>query len=285
MSESSAKVSIIIVNYNTPELVTALIDSIKSFTRQIDYEVIVVNNGCHELSRYGKGASGTFVRVIDSAENLGFGKAINAAVSASENPLLLFANSDCCIDTNVIPRLARFLLENPDVAACSPRTISPDGQVHSPIRRFPTHKNIRAARGAFVRRGEDYTLPADDSRKQVEAMAATFMMVRHDLFQQAGGFDERFFMFVEDTDLCKRFHDLGKSVWYLGDTSVCHIWGASTSKHRLRMKYHHHLSIWKYFRKHYPQATAANLWLGMLLIGNFILVSLRQLLGTERRKP
>lgn len=281
MNESPAKVSIIIVNYNTPDLVGVLIASIKEFTRQVDYEVIVVNNGCHQTGRYTAAAS-SFIRLIDSAENLGFAKAVNAAAAASENPFLLFANSDCRIDSNVIPRLTKFLTENPEVAACSPQTISPDGQTHSPIRKLPTHRNISASRGAFFRRGEDYTLPADDSRKSVEAMAATFMMVRRDIFRQVGGFDEQYFMFVEDTDLCKRFCDLGKPVWYLGDISVCHIWGASTRQNQLLMKYHHHLSIWKYFRKHFPKETAANFWLALQLVGNFLLVSARSLSHSGR---
>lgn len=271
MNESSAQVSIIIVNYNTPDLVRVLIESIKDFTRQIDYEVIVFNNGCLPTGKYG--AAKTFVRVIDSEVNLGFAKATNAAVAASEYPFLLFANSDCRIDSNVIPRLVKFLTDNPEAAACSARTISPDGQTHSPIRKFPTHENIVSSRGAFIRRGEGYTLPADDSRKSVEAMAATFMMVRSDVFRQVGGFDERFFMFVEDTDLCRKFHEIGKSVWYLGDISVHHVWGASTRQHRLKMKFHHHLSIWKYFRKYYPRATMANLWLALQLCGNFLLVA------------
>ncbi|MGB5105141.1 MAG: glycosyltransferase [Candidatus Zixiibacteriota bacterium] len=273
MNEQFPAISIIVINYNTPNLVENLIKSIVEFTRQIDYEIVVVNNGCREAGKFGAGSSKTFVRIIDSAENLGFARAANIAATASEHDFLLFANSDCSIDSNVIPRLVKFLLENSQAAACSPRTVSPDGQTHSSIRRFPTHANIRASRGAFIRRGDDYTLPADDARKAVEAMAATFMMVRRERFRAVNGFDERFFMFVEDTDLCKKFHDSGKSVWYLGDINVTHIWGASTRQHRLKMKYHHHLSIWKYFRKYYPAEKLANLWLAVQLTANFLLVA------------
>ena len=281
MNEPTTKVAIITVNYNTPDLVGQLIDSVKEFTRQIDYEFIVVNNGCHERGRFSAGTRNTFVRVIESAENLGFARASNVAAAAASEPFLLFANSDCWIDSNVIPRLTKFLLENPEAAACSPQTVSPDGQTHSSIRKFPSHKNIAASRGAFFRRGEEYTLPADDSRKAVEAMAATFMMVRAEHFKQVGGFDERYFMFVEDTDLCRKFHDAGKSVWYLGDIRIFHIWGASTSQHFLRMKYEHHLSIWKYFRKYFPAEKLANFWLAIQLAANFVLIAFSQLLKSR----
>ncbi len=284
MNEPSSKVSIITINYNTPDLVGVLINSVKEFTRQTDYEFIVVNNGCNERGSYSPGSKSTFVRIIDSPENLGFARASNVAVAATDDPFLLFANSDCRIDSNVIPRLMKFLLENPEAAACSPRTVSPDGQIHSPIRKFPTHRNIGSSRGAFVKRGDDYTLPADDSRKPVEAMAATFMMVRREHFNQVGGFDERYFMFVEDTDLCRKFHDLGKTVWYLGDISVGHVWGASTRQHQIRMKFHHHLSIWKYFRKHYPHETLANIWLAIQLLANLTLVSVQLFLRAITNK-
>ena len=282
MNDQFPAISIIVINYNTPVLVGNLIQSIVDCTRQIDYEIIVLNNGCNKTGKFGAGASKTFVRTIDSAENLGFARAANVAAASAENEFLLFANSDCKVDSNVIPRLTKFMLDNPDAAACSPRTVSPSGQTHSTIRRFPTHENIRASRGAFIRRGDDYTLPADDSRKPVEAMAATFMMVRREYFRQVGGFDERFFMFVEDTDLCKKFQGIGKSVWYLGDIDVMHIWGASTSQHRLRMKYHHHLSIWKYFRKYYPNETFANWWLAVQLTANLGLVAIASIFKLSR---
>ena len=106
-------------------------------------------------------------------------------------------------------------------------------------------------------------------------MAATFMMVSRDLFEQVGGFDERFFMYVEDTDLCKKFHDIGKQVVYLGDLSVVHHWGASTRLHPWRMKYEHHRSIRKYFLKHYPDRKSANLLLTIQLVVNYLLVAVK----------
>jgi hypothetical protein len=113
-------------------------------------------------------------------------------------------------------------------------------------------------------------------------MAATFMMITTRVFRQAGGFDEQFFMYVEDTDLCKRLHDLGYDLAFLGQLEVRHRWGASTSQHPLRMKWHHHRSVWRYFRKHYPEKTMANLWLWVKLAVNFLIMSPLALFGNKR---
>jgi GT2 family glycosyltransferase len=124
---------------------------------------------------------------------------------------------------------------------------------------------------------------ADTSRKEVEAMSATFMMVRRDLFEQLGGFDERFFMYVEDTDLCKRLHDAGKQVVYLGDLSVVHHWGASARLHPWRMSFEHHLSIRKYFLKHYANRRLVNSLLTLQLAVNYLLVAVKMLFVSSAR--
>ena len=93
MNEPSTKVSIIVVNYNTPELVRALIDSIKEFTRQIDYEVIVFNNGCKPNGKFAVGGYNVLLRSIDSEEHLWFVRASNAAVEPRDMTYVSFAGS------------------------------------------------------------------------------------------------------------------------------------------------------------------------------------------------
>jgi GT2 family glycosyltransferase len=173
--------------------------------------------------------------------------------------------------------MAEYLDDNPDYAACSPRLENEDGMILSSIRHFPNFSNIRHSRGSILGSRDDYTITADKSRKKVDALSATFMMVRRDLFEQVGRFDERYFMYVEDTDLCRKFHDLGKYAIHLGDLSVIHQWGASSSRHPIRMKLEHHRSIRKYFQKFFPDNRLSNLFLTVQLYLNFLLVSIRYL--------
>lgn len=274
MSTRPSQVTIIIVNYNTPHLTRELIESLAAATSEVDYETIVADNNSSPEERYYPSADG-LEKVLHLNRNLGFGRAVNLAARLSQAPYLLFANSDCRVTDNVIGAMVDYLDANHDCAACSPKVISPDGQVHSTIRRMPDHENILASRGSLwpFRRSE-YTVAADNSRKQVEAMSATFMMVRRELFEQVGGFDESYFMYVEDTDLCRRFSALGKELTYLGDLQVVHHWGSSTRHKPLRMKFEHHLSIRHYFLRHFPQRHFANLMLNLALAANLTALAL-----------
>ena len=283
MSETFPSVSVIIVNYNTPELTAELIASIRRHTAGVSYDITVVDNGSEPLRRFCADGAKPALKTIQSATNLGFGKAVNLAAKSSAGTYLLFANSDCRLTSNALPVMAAYLQHSHACAACSPRLIQKDGRAHSSIRRFPDYGNIRHSRGSILKTDSNYTLVADTSRKEVEAMSATFMMVRRDLFEQLGGFDERFFMYVEDTDLCKRFHDVGKQVVYLGDIDVIHHWGASTRLHPWRMSFEHHLSIRKYFMKHYANRRLANSLLTLQLAVNYLLVAVKMLFVPSAR--
>jgi GT2 family glycosyltransferase len=283
MNETYPSVSVIIVNYNTPELTAELIASIRRHTAGVGYDIVVVDNASEPSRRFRTDPTKPALKTIQSETNLGFGKAANLAVKSCEGTYLLFANSDCRLSSNVFPAMVAYMQQNQVCAACAPRLIQNDGSVHSSIRRFPNHGNIRHSRGSILRTNSNYTLVADTSRKEVEAMSATFMMVRRDLFEQLGGFDERFFMYVEDTDLCKRFHDAGNQVVFLGDLSVIHHWGASTRLHPWRMKLEHHLSIRRYFLKHYADKRFANSLLTLQLVVNYLLVAVKMLFVPSAR--
>ena len=284
MHETRPSVSILIINYNTPELVGTLVDSLSRFVTRVSFEVWILNNGCSKKGGYStKDAESRHLLIEDSPRNLGFAAGSNLLATKARGDYLLFANSDCEITSDIVTPMFQYMEQHPRCAACSPRTVYPDGTSYSTIRNLPTHKNIGSSRGAAIKTGkEKYTLETCDTRVDVEAMAATFMMVSAKAFRHAGGFDEQFFMYVEDTDLCKRLSEYGYSLAYLGDLEVRHKWGASTSRHPWRMKWYHHRSVWRYFRKHYPQKPVANLWLGIKLLTNFSLVSIQLLFSRER---
>ncbi len=283
MSETRSSVSVIIINYNTPELVTDLIASIRKHTAGISYDITVVDNGSRPERRFRDDTCDTAIRVIQSEANLGFATAANLGARNGHSTYLLFANSDCRLTANIIPLMSIYLDRNPDCAACGPQTVDEKGKVHSSIRLLPTYSNLRHSRASILGGGSDYTLVADSTRKPVEAMSATFMMVRRSIFEQVGGFDERYFMYVEDTDLCKRFQDLGKQVVYLGDLSVIHIWGASTRAKPWRMRFEHHRSMRYYFRKHFPKKQFANFLLTLQLMANFFLLAIKIALSRSVR--
>jgi hypothetical protein len=265
------RLSVIVINYNTPRLTSELVKSLHRFAGGIEYELIVIDNNSQPGLRYSHNPSKIQGRVLQLNHNLGFGRAVNLAAGICAAPYLLLANSDCRLTGDVISPMLDYLQSHSDVAACGPRLVFPDGRPHSSIRRLPTHANLRHSRGSVLAgSGDGYTLTVDRQRRFVEAMSATFMMVRRDFFEQVGRFDSDFFMYVEDTDLCRKFAEINKKIAFLGDLEVVHYWGASGRENRLRLKFEHHRSISRYFRRHYPNKTVANLWLDLQLAVNLI---------------
>jgi hypothetical protein len=120
-------------------------------------------------------------------------------------------------------------------------------------------------------RRERYTLPDFRETTEVPAVAATMTMVRRARFIEAGGFDKRFFMFMEDTDLSLRLHQLGHRNLFAPSAGGVHNWGKGSRAGRVRRAYYHHVSLWKYFLKHFPNGFSVML-LPVLLLANFLLV-------------
>ena len=126
-----------------------------------------------------------------------------------------------------------------------------------------------------------YTLPDYEKTTQVPAVAGTMVLVRKTLFERAGGFDERFFMFMEDTDLSLRIHRAGFHNLFVPSAGGVHDWGRGSRMSRYRRSWRHHYSLWQYFLKHEPNAFAIFL-LPLFLLANWLLVSI---LPGKHEKP
>ncbi|MCX6834819.1 MAG: hypothetical protein NTW07_06755, partial [candidate division Zixibacteria bacterium] len=124
------------------------------------------------------------------------------------------------------------------------------------------------------------TLPDFRETTEVPAVAATMTMVRRALFAEAGGFDKRFFMFMEDTDLSLRLHQLGHRNLFTPTAGGVHHWGKGARAGRTRRAYYHHVSLWKYFLKHFPNGFSVML-LPVLLLANFLLVTILSTRGAR----
>ncbi|MCK4858225.1 MAG: glycosyltransferase family 2 protein [candidate division Zixibacteria bacterium] len=275
MNRSDPQVAVIILNYNTPELTHTLIESIEKQASDFACQIIVIDNNSRDGFKYRPRTGAPRQRVIHLNHNLGFARAANFASTLTDAPYLLFANSDCRLTANIVSVMHQYLESNRACAACAPRLLFPDGSPHSSIRRFPDYRNISRSRGSLLPAREGYTIAADTVRKPVEAVSATFLMVRHDLFDRAGRFEPSYFMYVEDTDLCRKFADAGKQIVYLGDLEVTHHWGESCRRQPLRLKLEHHRSIRNYFYRHVPNRRLANLSLSLQLAVNLVLVGFR----------
>jgi GT2 family glycosyltransferase len=269
--------SIIIVNYQTPQLTLQLLDSIHKHCAHDDHEIILIDNGSGRDSLDRIRAQYDEITYLENDRNTGFAHAANQGAEKAQGEYLWFLNSDCRLEGPMIAKLRAALESIDDAAAVTPGTVDDKGHFHSVCRKFPTYRNIIFSRGSllskipgFKRYGQVYTLPDFHEITKVDAIAGTAMFIRRDDFQSAGGFDERFFLYFEDTDLCYRLNKKERYCYYVPEVSLVHGYQQSSSGRKAWRLFHHHLSALEYFLKWHSSRWPENLGLFFLLTLNLI---------------
>ncbi|MGK2959501.1 MAG: glycosyltransferase family 2 protein [Acidimicrobiales bacterium] len=250
---SSLDLAAVVISYNVSGLLIACIDSLRSDGVE---HIVVVDNASSDGSVEAIRTHDPLVEVISLDRNLGFAAAANRGVAKTTTPYVAVLNPDLLLEAPVCKVLVETLASDPGLGLVGPRIRTPDGALYPSVRTFPDL--IDAAGHAFLyflwptnpfsRRYRmldwDHELPAD-----VDWVAGTFMMARRSAWDEIGGFDEDFFMYLEDVDLCRRLHDAGWRVGYEPGASVIHVIGCSTDQTPYRMIAIHHGSLWRYALK------------------------------------
>ena len=236
------ELSIIIVNYNVKEFLQNLLNSIEKASLNISHEIIIVDNasddGSVELIR-DKFPS---VKLIANTENLGFGKANNQALEIAKGKYLLLINPDTIVSEDTFDRMIRFFEDNPEAGLAGCKILNPDGTLQLACRRsFPgpwtsfckvtALSNLFPKSKLFARYNLTYL--DEDQTYEVDAISGSFMMMKKETNDKVGGFDEEFFMYGEDLDLCYRIQQAGFKVFYVHTTKIIHYKGESTKRSRL----------------------------------------------------
>jgi N-acetylglucosaminyl-diphospho-decaprenol L-rhamnosyltransferase len=244
-------VAAIVVNYNAG---TALAPCLASIEAERVSEIVVVDNASSDGSLALIGS--TAARVIEAGKNLGFGAGANLGVASSTAPYLLVCNPDLVIQPGAVAALVRRLESAPDLAVAGPMIRDADGDVYPSGRGFPSL--VDAIGHAFVGLfwgGNPWTrryrhIGSDQHvARAADWVSGSCFLVRRDAFDSVGGFDESFFMYVEDVDLCWRLRRAGWAAYYEPAAEIVHEQGRSTSQHPYRMLAAHHRSIWRFARR------------------------------------
>ena len=201
------------------------------------------------------------IEYIFNNANLGFGKAHNIALKRSieENiPYHLILNPDVYFNKGVLEEIYNFMENNPDVGLVMPKVLYPDGTLQYLCKLLPTPLDLFGRRflnfGPFKKivekRNEIYELrfTGYDKIMEVPYLSGCFMFIRTEVLKKVGLFDERFFMYLEDTDLSRRIHRVSKTVYY-PDVFIYHEYGKGSYKNSKLLKYHLDSAI-KYFNKY-----------------------------------
>lgn len=235
-------VSVIIVNYNVKELLVNCIKSILSSTGDLKIEIIIVDNNSFDGSVEQvklKFADDKKIKIIENRVNLGFGRANNLGAKSARGKYLLLLNPDTIIQEDTIEKTVKFYEEKDKAGGVSCKLVLPNGKLDLACRRsfpkpsvafyrilglsklFPHSKTFASYNLTYLDENQTY---------EVEAICGAFMLVSKDIFEQVGGFDEDYFMYGEDLDLCFRIRKAGYKVFYYSGTSTIHFKGESTRK-------------------------------------------------------
>jgi len=271
------KVSIVIVTCNSLPALNDCLVGLKASLNGNGHEIISVDNGSSDDSISVVREHFPSAKVLANGKNLGFAAACNEGARQATGEYLLFLNPDVTVDHDAIERLVDAIRRCPDAGVVTGRMRFPNGAFQATCRKMPRVGNMLFSRGSIfsrlIRNGSAYTLPDYETTTPVPAAAGTMMMVRKELFNSVGGFDRRFFMFMEDVDLCLRLGGLGHTNYFVPSAGGVHLWGHGSKAGKLRRNWYHHWAVWKYFRKHYPNVVTFFV-LPFALALNFVLVTI-----------
>lgn len=258
----TAELAAILVNYNAGGELRVALQSVADECAASTWEAVVVDNASTDGSAAHVSEFAPRVRLVRNAVNVGFGRAVNQAVSASAAPLLLLLNPDCRLTSGAVSALRGVLDTEPTCAVAGPRILDPDGAVQGSARGDPD-----ILTGLFGRTGRLRALlpflpvarrnvVVEDAIRSgqrsviVDWVSGACMLVRRDAFLAAGGFDERYFLYWEDADLCRRLRASGYDVRYVPGAVAVHRVGRSSQSARGSSIRAFHTSAYLYYATH-----------------------------------
>jgi len=275
--------SIVVVNWNTKDLLEDCLNSVQSGLRDIEAEVIVIDNASTDGSVEMVYRKFPQTRLIANFDNRGFAAANNQGFEKARGRHVLLLNSDTIVHRDVLARSVEYLDENPNVGMMGCRVINGDGSTQMTCSQFPTFTNLliqtvgaNRLGGRCFKRYQMLDWDRDDER-DVEVISGCYLMVRAEVIGEIGNLDEAFFCYGEETDWCRRCSEAGWRLKFAPIGEITHFGSGSTR----RMNHVRDLMLTegtvRLHRKHYGRVKAALVWT-LLLIFN----GLRSLFWTCR---
>jgi len=235
-------ISIIIVNYNVKEFLQNLLNSIAKASRNCQTELIIVDNASDDGSVEFICDKFPEVKLIVNKKNLGFGKANNIGLAQAKGKYILLINPDSIVREDTLDKMIEFFEKTAEAGLAGCKILNPDGTLQLACRRsfpgpwtsfckvtglstlFPKSKIFARYNLTYLDENQTY---------EVDAISGSFMMIRREVYEKVGGFDDDFFMYGEDLDLCYRIQKAGYKVYYVHNTQIIHYKGESTKRSNL----------------------------------------------------
>ncbi|MBT8364078.1 MAG: glycosyltransferase family 2 protein [Deltaproteobacteria bacterium] len=251
---------LIIVNYKTTDYLHACLKSVYDSLNGVPANIHVFDNGSSDHVDQIKDAFPQ-VNLHKHKHNLGFSKAVNRILKNTFSPYAVLLNPDATVKNGLFESARSYMDNNPEVGIIGPKILDPDGSVQGSARAFPTILSACAGRRSlltklFPKNGfvcSNILSNKSDGRNpmQVDWVSGACMVVRREALEAVGGFDERFFLYWEDVDLCKRMDSQGWKVIYHPKGAIEHAVGGSSEHNLIRSVFEFHRSAYHYYMKHH----------------------------------
>ena len=255
-------VSVIIVNWNTKDLLLKCIQSIHDTTREIDYEIIVVDNGSNDGSQDALNDRFPEVKLIENRRNLGFARANNIGIQASQARYECLVNSDVLVLDGCLDAMLAYMDSHPSIGVLGPKLLNSDMSLQPSCKQMPTiWNNLCVALGLHrlfknikFFNGEHLSYLDHNQIKHVQALAGAFLMVRKSAIEKAGLLDDAFFVYGEEIDWCLRFRKKRYEIVFFPKARAIHFGAGSSSKERNRFYRELYVSKLKFYKKHFSKS-------------------------------
>jgi GT2 family glycosyltransferase len=294
------RVAAVVINYRTPELTAQVVTALLADLQTVgSHALFLVDNqsGDGSLDHFAAQGWDERVHLIAAPRNGGYGYGINLAVQHAcagvEPPEFIYVlNSDAFTDAGTLPHLLAALEADPQAGVAGSRIHGPDGQTQVTAFRFPSflgELEQTARFGVLSRALSPFTIPMDEPAQtaEVDWVSGTSLLIRRRVFEDTGGFDERYFLYFEETDFCRQAQARGWKVIYVAGAPITHLGSVSTgmADGARRMPRYWFESRHRYLLKHHGLAYTAACD-GAWVLGNLIWRAKQRLLGrTARDRP
>jgi len=263
MAHAPCNLSVVIITRNTKDLLRNLLKSIeadnslKPFLR----EVIIIDNFSTDGSNTMVHKEFPWVLLVKNDRNKGFAAAANIGITCAEGHYIFFLNSDTMLIEGEVATMVQFMEENPDAGICGPQLVYEDmrpqrSYAHIPsllFEIFPLSllELFFPAKYSTKSSSNDSRSPRPSAFFDVPSLIGAAIVVRRKLLHDLGGFDERFFFFLEETDLCVRAREIGARVVFLPHVKVVHLQGKTVRRQWIKGRIQYNISLYKFIRKHH----------------------------------
>lgn len=228
----TSMLDILIVNFNTANLLPAMFESCQQATGDIDVRYWVVDNASQDNSASVLREHFPYVGLVENKRNIGFGRANNQLLPHVTGDYVLLLNTDAFVAPDTLQRTLAYMESNPQCGVLGVKLLGRNGDLQPSCRYFPTPWNVFLARTGLIRLFPK-TRMVDDmnwdhaSVRECDWVPGCYYLIRRQVLDEVGLFDPRYFLYYEEVDHCKRVKEAGWQVIYFPDTSVVHIGGES----------------------------------------------------------